>query len=131
LTQFNQPSDADKAALIAELRQTGVKHTPEKILRIAKLSDGKIVFLELGDNESGLQHILKEHSRNFVDVGISPEQIPDVVMAAVTMGRFVHYQGRSRTRLIYELTFNDQTHYIAVTIGSNGYIVGANPRTSP
>ncbi|MDF0554996.1 hypothetical protein [Kamptonema sp. UHCC 0994] len=131
MTQFNQPSDAEKAALIAELRQIGIKHTPENILRIAKLPDGKIVFLELGDNESGLQHILKEHSRNFVDIGISPDQIPDVVMAAVTIGRFVCYQGRSRTRLIYELTFNGQTHYIAVTIGSNGYIVGANPRTSP
>ncbi|MBO1351148.1 MAG: hypothetical protein EBE86_029015 [Hormoscilla sp. GUM202] len=121
----------DKTSLIAELRQAGIKHSPENILGIAKLPDGNIVFLESGDSESGLQHILQEHSDDFADRGISPDQIADVVMAAVTTGRFVGYQGRSRTRLIYELTFNGETQYIAVTIGSNGYIVGANPRSSP
>ncbi|MBC6471450.1 MAG: hypothetical protein GDA48_00225 [Hormoscilla sp. GM102CHS1] len=131
MTQSNQPSEADKTSIIAELRQADIKHSPENILGIAKLPDGNIVFLESGDSESGLQHILQEHSDDFADRGISPDQIADVVMAAVTTGRLVGYQGRSRTRLIYELTFNGETQYIAVTIGSNGYIVGANPRSSP
>ncbi|MDF5715336.1 MAG: hypothetical protein PUP93_16000 [Rhizonema sp. NSF051] len=50
-----QPSsDIEKAALIVELSQAGIKHTPEKIVRIAKLADGKIVFLEKGDDRRGL-----------------------------------------------------------------------------
>ncbi len=48
--------EANKAALIAELAQLGIKHTPEKIVRITKLPEGKIIFLEEGDDERGLQH---------------------------------------------------------------------------
>jgi hypothetical protein len=36
----------EKLALIAELQQVGIKHDPEKILRISRLLDGQIVFLE-------------------------------------------------------------------------------------
>jgi hypothetical protein len=38
----------DKAALFAALCQAGIKHSPEKVVRIAKQADGKIVFLEQG-----------------------------------------------------------------------------------
>ncbi|RCJ21025.1 hypothetical protein A6S26_25325 [Nostoc sp. ATCC 43529] len=120
----------DKAALLAELCEAGIKHSPEKIVRIAKQSDGKIVFLEEGNAEAGLQHILEQHSLEFLNQGIELEQIPDVIIAAVTQGRMTGYQGRRKTRTIYEVTFNDKTQYIAVTVGDNGYIVGANPRTS-
>ena len=39
--------------------------------------------------------------------------------------------GKKQTRVIYEVNFNGKTHYIALTVSDNGYIVGANPRTSP
>lgn len=121
----------DKAALLAALSQAGIKHSPEKIVRIAKQGDGKIVFLEEGNTEAGLQHILEEHSSEFLNQGIELEQIPDVIIAAVTQGRVIGYQGRRKTRTVYEVSFNEKTQYIAVTVGDNGYIVGANPRTSP
>ncbi|KYC42211.1 hypothetical protein WA1_19700 [Scytonema hofmannii PCC 7110] len=130
---MNQQPDyqVEKTALIKELSLLGIKHTPEKIVRIARQPDGKIVFLEEGNTEAGLQHILENHFDQFTDVGIEPHQIPDAVIAAVTQGRIVGYQGRKKTRLIYEVSFNSKIHYIAVTISNNGYIVGANPRTSP
>ncbi|MDZ8106410.1 MAG: hypothetical protein RM338_12425 [Nostoc sp. DedQUE12a] len=121
----------DKAALLAALSQAGIKHSPEKIVRIAKQGDGKIVFLEEGNTEAGLQHILEEHSSEFLNQGIEVEQIPDVIIAAVTQGRVIGFQGRRKTRTVYEVSFNEKTQYIAVTVGDNGYIVGANPRTSP
>ena len=120
----------DKTALLAELSQLGIKHSSEKIVRIAKQADGKIVFLEEGNADAGLQHILEEHSSQFADQGIETDQIPDSIITAVTEGKIVGYQGRKKTRTIYEVNFNDKTHYISVTVSDNGYIVGANPRTS-
>ncbi|WP_238361126.1 hypothetical protein [Iningainema tapete] len=87
-----QPDDeAEKTALMKELSQLGIKHTPEKIVRIAKQADGKIVFLEEGNTEAGLQHILENHSEQFTDLGIELNQIPDAVIAAITQGRIVGY----------------------------------------
>ncbi|MCF2146277.1 hypothetical protein IQ276_007385 [Desmonostoc muscorum LEGE 12446] len=121
----------DKAALLAALCQAGIKHSPEKMVRIAKQTDGKIVFLEEGNTEAGLQHILEQHSLEFLNQGIELEQIPDAIIAAVTQGRVTGYQGKQKTRTIYEVTFNGKIQYISVTVSDNGYIVGANPRTSP
>jgi filamentous hemagglutinin len=89
------------------------------------LSDGKIVFLEIGNDGAGWQHIRKEHAENFAARGIPENQIIDAVMAAVINGRILGNQGRSRT--VYEIEFNGAIQYISVEVASNGYIVGANP----
>lgn len=122
-------SDTDTEELIAELRQANIKHSEEKIIRIARNSDGKIVFLEEGNSQAGLQHIMEAHEADFIRRGYPPEEIPDVVMSAVTEGKVVGYQGRDTGRPIYEITFNGKTDYIAVTIGNNGFVVEANPAT--
>lgn len=125
----------DKAALLAALLDAGIKHSPEKIVRIAKQADGKIVFLEEGKpgrRGSGLAHILKEHQEDFARRGIAENEIPDAVIAAITRGTFLGYQGTIEPRReIYEVTFNGKTQCIAVTVGDNGYIVGANPASLP
>jgi hypothetical protein len=124
-------NSAEKLALLTELAQLNIKHTPEKIVTIVKQADGKIVFLEQGTSDAGLQHILEEHSLEFADQGIQQNQIPDLIIKALTKGKAVGYQGKKQTRVIYEVNFNGKTHYIALTVSDNGYIVGANPRTSP
>ena len=123
-------NSAEKLALISEL-PPDTKHTPEKIVKIAKQADGKIVFLEEGNSDAGLQHILEKHSLEFADQGIKQNQIPDIIIKAITEGKAIRYQGKKQTRIIYEVNFNGKTHYIALTVSDNGYIVGANPRTSP
>lgn len=65
-----------------------------------------------------------------MNAGISEAEIPSVVMKAVSQGKIVGYQGSGTGRPIYEITVNGQPQYIAVTVGNNGYIVGANPRGS-
>ena len=137
--EISEPSNSkedEKATLISELKQAGIKHTPEKIIRIAKLPNSKIIFLEEGiDGKGGrgLKHILQEHQENFAKRGISPDQIPDAVIAAVVSGTIIGFQKtRSPTpRIIYEFIFNGETQYLAVTVGDNGYIVGANPAPRP
>lgn len=123
-------NNSEKSALICELAQLGIKHSSEKIVRIAKQADGKIFFLEEGNADAGLQHILEEHSSQFAGQGIEADQIPDAIITALTEGKIVGYQGRKKTRIIYEVNFNGKTLYISVTVSDNGYIVGANPRTS-
>lgn len=41
----------------------------------------------------------------------------------------VGFQGEYKTRTVYKYVYGNKTFYVAVTIGSNGYIVGANPTT--
>ncbi|MBP0019472.1 MAG: hypothetical protein J7647_18210 [Cyanobacteria bacterium SBLK] len=125
-------SDSELNPLIAELQELGVKHDPEAIVCIAKQADGKIVFLEIGDRSRGLQHIL-EKAEQFANIGINVEEIPDAIMTALTQGAIIGYQGKKHRhpRPIYEFSFNDETKYISITVASNGYIVGANPRTQP
>ncbi len=118
----------EKNTLIAELRQAGIKHTPEEILRIARLPNGKIVFLETGNAISGLQHILENHQDEFAEKGIYESEVPDAVFLAVIQGTVVGYQKPNRP--IYQIIFNGKTQLIAVTVGSNGYIVCANPRST-
>ena len=118
--------------LILELQKTGIKHSPDKIIRITKTTDNRIIFLEEGNPDSGLQHIIENHGIRFVNQGISLEEIPDVIMIAITTGEIVGMQGKKHLtpRIIYRYNFNNMIKYIAIQIGSNGYIVSANPRSS-
>ena len=121
----------EKLALIAELQQAGIKHDPEKIIRISRLPNGQIVFLEegkAGRRGSGLAHILEHHQADFANRLITPEQIPDLVMAGLTQGKIVGYQGsKEPRRKIYQVVFQGKVQRIAISLGNNGYIVGANP----
>lgn len=123
-------SETEKSALIAELKARGIKHNPEKIVRIAKCADDQIVFLEMGDEKRGLQHILAKADQ-FARIGINADEIVDVVMGTITTGNIVSFQGRDTVnpRPVYQFIYKAEIKYIAVTIGNNGYIVGANPRT--
>ncbi|MBG8845324.1 hypothetical protein FOG17_04705 [Neisseria meningitidis] len=50
---------------------------------------------------------------------------PNYLMTAVKNGQIV---GMQRTRPIYEFTYNGTKHRVAIDIGNNGFIVGANPK---
>ena len=46
-------------------------------------------------------------------------------MTAVSKGKIVDYQGG---RPIYNVVYNGVNREVAITVGDNGFIVGANPR---
>ncbi|AHN29308.1 hemagglutinin/hemolysin-related protein [Snodgrassella alvi wkB2] len=115
---------------LEEMSKNGVKFSPENILKVEKLADGKIVFLEKGNSSAGLQHIVERHASDFAKIGVSESQIPNVVIDTVSKGKIIGYQGKGTGRPIYEITINGQKQRIAVTTGSNGFIVGANPAGS-
>lgn len=119
--------EVEREELIAQLWVDGVKHNPDDILRIARLPDGKIVFLEIGNDRSGWQHIRKDHAHDFANRGIPEDMIIDAIMSAVTSGIIIGTQGTNRKRDVYEIDFNGTVQYISISVGHNGYIVGANP----
>lgn len=119
------PSESERSLLLAELQKQGIKHHPNQVIRIAKKPDETIIFLETGNSLSGLQHILENHRADFLYRNITEDQITDLVIDAVVRGKAIGTQGTGR--IIYEIMFNGKLQYVSVTVGSNGYIVGANP----
>ena len=128
---FSGTSGAGKA-LIAEVQKRGDKITPADVIGITEDKNGRIIWLETGTMEgkpSGLKHILDSHESDFVKKGIESTDIADFVLTAVATGEIVGYQGKGTGRPIYKVTYNGKEYKVAVTVGENGYIVGANPRS--
>lgn len=125
---MEQSNDDQQQSLIAELKKAQIKHNPANIVKIAKQITGKIIFLETGkggERGSGLQHILDNHQKDFLNRGISEEKIPDLIIKSATEGKEIGIQGKSR--IIYQLEINQCIQYLSLEISNNGYIVSANP----
>ncbi|NQE78340.1 hypothetical protein A8L50_07230 [Pantoea ananatis] len=114
-------------SLLKEMTAQGIKFTPENIVSAAKNNNGKVFFLEKGNSKAGLQHIIGEHKKDFANIGVSEAKIPSVVMKAISEGKVVGYQGKGTGRPIYETVINGEMHRLAITVSSNGFVVGANP----
>ena len=122
------------AALVSQLEASGEKINKADVVAITQDASGKTVWLEkghLGERPSGLAHIVDAHGDDFAKKGITEAEIPQYIMTAVKYGTIVDYQGRGQGRPIYEFTYEGTTRRIAITIGSNGYVVGANPKSVP
>ena len=113
--------------LLDELAKSGVKYNPEDIVAITKTADGKIVWLENGNSNAGLEHIM-QHADQFAAKGVSSDKIPDFIMYAIKNGKIV---GKQRTRPIYEVMYEGKLQRVAISISGNGFIVGANPKSIP
>jgi hypothetical protein len=118
------PGGESRQDLLDELKRQGIKHNPDDIVEIGRSKDGQIVFLEKGNGRAGLQHITERHAADFANMGVPEEKIAKLVFTAVTTGRVV---GAQRTRPIYEVVFEGRLYKLAVSVGDNGFIVGANP----
>lgn len=92
-----------------------------------RISSEKVVFLEKGNAASGLQHILA-HAKEFASIGVHESEIPSFLLKAIRDGKIIGYQEKGLGRPIYQVNHNGREVKVAITIGDNGYIVGANPR---
>ena len=121
--------EAQRQALIAEVRAAGHKMSPAEVVQIARAPDGRIVWLERGDEESGLAHILRaDRIRNFTDRGIPYADIPGIAMSAITAGR--RLGGVREGGVAYDVDIgvgDGRRTAVMVVVGSNGYIVTARP----
>ncbi len=119
--------EAQRQALIAEAQAAGHRISPPEVVQIARAPDGRVVWLERGDERSGLSHILRaDRIDDFRREGVAPAEIPALAVRAVVQGRPVGVVGRDATAYDVDVG-GGQRRAIAVVVGSNGYIVSAYP----
>ncbi|GAA3657817.1 hypothetical protein GCM10022237_17330 [Nocardioides ginsengisoli] len=116
----------ERQALIKELEAAGTKFDPEAIVTIFRDAEGRIVFLEKGTDRAGLAHIIGRHGPEFAAAGVPEAEVPTLLQRALEAGRIVGHQGKGTGRPIYEVLFGGKTIRVAITVGTNGFIVGAN-----
>ena len=108
------------------LSKSGIKHNIDDIVNIGRDKLGKIIFLEKGNANAGLKHIMR-HADDFAKSGVDKDDIADFVFDAIKNGKIVGYQGKGTGRPIYEALYKGKVKRVAVTVGDNGFIVGSNP----
>lgn len=91
---------------------------------IRRLPDGRTIWLENGTDAASLQHIYKRHEVDFINKGISRDNIPSVVMNALERGEVVGTNGSAN---LYRITYSGVEQNIAVGVGSSEFLVRANP----
>lgn len=114
--------------LLEELSECGEKVSMDKVIAVMKDPTGKLIWLEQGNKDTaGLWHILKRHSKNFLDKGIAVKDIPNFVTDLVQNGNLVNEVAESGKRT-YKVVFdNGVEELFDVVVGPNGFIVTAYP----
>jgi hypothetical protein len=110
-------------ALMEELAQSGVKYTAEDVVMVTKSYDSSLMWLEKGNDGTGLTHILMRHEDDFIRNGITAEQIPEFLRSILnTEPTRKILNGRG---YMAQYTFSDKNYRIIH--GTNGYIVSFFP----
>ena len=111
--------------MFSELSGNGIKYTKENTMWIVRKPDGQISWLEIGNAESGFQHIVTKHFEQFTTkFGISSEtQLSEFIFNVVSQQSPI--QIMSDGGCIYSIGASQ----VRIVIGSNGYIVTAHPIT--
>ena len=107
--------------LMKELAESGVKYSPDDVIMLAKTKDGKLLWLETGNEKNGLRHIIKEHSTDFQKRGVY--DIPEFLERTLEMEPI---KIGSNARGYYANYVVDGKKY-KVIYGFNGYIVSFYP----
>ncbi|KAL2359231.1 hypothetical protein RJZ56_007922 [Blastomyces dermatitidis] len=134
INALNIPSEW-KELLIAAIT-CGVHITVDRVVRIWSVSETlripglqqPVLWIEDNSPAAGYQHMLA-HANEFRQLGISEEQLGEVAEAATTVGYPGGQQGGSKKgpgRPIFALAFYGKLVAVAISVGSNGFVVGMN-----
>ncbi|MCD7947775.1 MAG: hypothetical protein LUG13_05695 [Oscillospiraceae bacterium] len=107
--------------LIKELAESGVKYNADDVMMITKTPDGKLLWLESGNKEGGLKHILNGHANDFAAKGIT--DIPSFLNEVLQINPISTGTTASGPFSVYSM---DGSLY-KVAYGTNGYIVSFYP----
>lgn len=118
--------------LIKLAANSNVKMTLEKVIRIWQIDknrqipglEKRILWVEDNLPTAGYQLILK-HASEFEQIGITKDQLSEVAEAATTIGIPGGVLGLPG-RPIFGLIFYGKPLAVAVSVGSNGFVVGMN-----
>ncbi len=114
--------------LLSNLIDNSYNFTEEDIIFIAKNANGRIMWLEKGNETAGLTHIISRHCDDFKRAfGLNEEQIPKFLYDVVIKGSIVK-EIISKNGTGIDIIYDYQGKYFTfVGAGSNGFIVTAFP----
>ena len=114
-------------------------HEPVEVIQYFETSDKMDIYLERGNSQSGLIHIMDRHGDQFKDkfsVEETEDGISNFIRETLTSGPYTFYgytlkqskkiQDKQTLALIYQL---DVGKFLRVAIGTNGFIVSAVPQS--
>ena len=105
--------------LFIELKESGHKYNQDKVVMITKNYFGKLMWLEEGNNKSGLKHILLRHGNRFDSKTNIPLLIKKILQTK-PIKRISRQEGKQLADVfLYE---RDGKLYL-IAYGDNGYIV--------
>ena len=118
---------AQRQALVDEVVAAGHNISPADVVQIARAPDGRVVWLERGDDRSGLSHILRAgRIRDFARRGVAYADIPRLAVRAATHGTWLGQVREGGDAYDVDLG-GGRSVKVVVVVGSNGYIVSAFP----
>ncbi len=118
---------AEAEELFAQLEVNGIKFTREATQWICKTPSGNIIWLEIGNDSAGLQHIMLRHSTEFSSWGLNSQEAVSTFIENAVKNGTPNVIGTGDS--IYNVTVNGVTKQMEVITGSNGFIVTAHPYT--
>ena len=114
--------------LLSELISSGYKFAEADIVFIAKDRTDKLIWLERGNDNAGLQHIILNHKEHFETAfGIKEEEIALYLYNVIVNGNLIRCTPakiKGGLDRVYE--YGGQ-YYTFVGMGSNGFIVTSFP----
>lgn len=119
--------------LIKLAANSNVKMTLDKVIRIWQIDKNRqipglqkrILWVEDNLPTAGYQHMLN-HASEFEQIGITKHQLSEVAEAVTTVGIRGGKQGKKPGRPIFGLYFYGKPLAVAISVGSNGFVVGMN-----
>ena len=113
---------------LQEMANNNYKFAEEEIVFITKDSEGKLIWLERGNESAGLQHIINNHREHFEEAyGIKEKEIALYLYKVITDGKLVDSKPSSVKGGLDRLYEYDNRYYTFVAMGSNGFIVTSFP----
>ncbi len=119
-----------KDPLLKQLVDSNVKINLKEVVFTAKDKSGQVVWLEKGDQDVGLTHIMKHESDFVAKHNISKGQLTPHLKNVVSKGKVVSsrlvtlHNGRKGLEKIY---LYKGKYYTLGAIGTNGFIVSMYP----
>ena len=117
--------------MLKPLIEAKVKFNPNEVLFVSRDSSGQMIWLEEGNENVGLKHIITHHSKNFYDkLGIDEKQILFTIKDILTFGKIEYIRTRNFGKYDgYEkLIYYRSQYYFLSAIGKNGFIVSIYPK---
>ena len=115
-----------RQALIAALRQAGVRFTQSAIVGITRTVVGRIVWLETGTATAGLTHIMQRHGSQFAVWGLRSSQAVGQFLVN-TVRTLTPVATQSGGAFDFVVRVGGAERMVRIVIGSNGFIVTAHP----